>query len=252
VKVSRVVAVLAIIGVLGLLLSLVPGRLAPARRHPGAGPPLVVGTATRARPVARPPRAAGTAAAPSSATLAGDDDDRFAGVPELAELDAVHPGLAAAVREARDEAHAALARAGRRCALLLPDEPVDLEWESIDSFEPDGNGTAVLVSQEIHPAAAGNDAFYRCLAEAAIGQTRLALPPGVDAPFEVRGGGRKILDPTLAPDEIHREVTALRERLANPRLTDGMRAVLADHLALYECYEARGPSARRACLEAAQ
>lgn len=254
-KLARIVLAFAIIGVLGLALSLLPTLVrSPVRRSASARPIVVRAghdappAAARTRPVAPLPRALHVT--PARAGDEREEANPFEGVPELRELDAIHTGLAAALRSARGEARGGLNRAARRCTLLLPDEPFDLEWDSIETFEPDGAGGAVLVGQELHPVAGGADSFYRCLADATIGQTRVVLPDGYDGSFQVRGGGRKILDPELEPDEVHREVAALRERLANPRLSDDLRAVLADHLALWECYADRGPAGRRDCLAA--
>jgi hypothetical protein len=260
VKPARVLLVFAVVGVLGVSLSLVPALLRSSDKRPGGARPVVVRAGRNAQPViARTPGLAAltrggergvTATAPSSSGKPSVDASPFHDVPEVDDLDAIQPGLATAMREARDEARGGIQRAIRRCALQLPDAAFDLEWDAIETFEPDGTGGAVLVSQELHPAVAGAEAFYGCLAEATLGQTRVDLPDGFDTPFQLHSEGHVILDPSLALDEIKREVAALRERLAQPGLTDSARAVLGNHLALYECYAARGPSGRRVCLEA--
>lgn len=171
-------------------------------------------------------------------------------VPTGEELDEVHPGLTAAYRAGVSEARAGLVRARRRCSLLLPDEDFDLEWEQLETFEPDETGGASLAAVEITPARAGHEEFYSCVAERSVGQVRVVLPEGLDSAFQVRTNGRLLLEARPDPVRARSEVDALRRRLAQPGLDDDKRALLRDHLALWECYATHGAEGRRECLEA--
>ena len=148
-------------------------------------------------------------------TIAGDDEPvPMAGRSFVADINAL------------PEARVALVRAGRRCALELPDEATVLEWDAVERYEPDGAGGAALVRADLHPADDGHAAFYRCLAEATVGQIWVQLPDGLTGAFEVRTAGRKILDPVLDPVAVRTEIAALRTRLDDPHLSDDGRAAL--------------------------
>lgn len=85
-----------------------------------------------------------------------------------------------------------LRRAAARCAPLLPEGTADLEWQEVDSFEPDGSGGAELVDRELDSPAA-HDAFHSCVTDEIVGQL-VVLPAGVGDGWNVRRGGRFSLD----------------------------------------------------------
>jgi hypothetical protein len=173
------------------------------------------------------------------------------GVPSVDELDLVAPGLTAAVRQALEEARLQTVRERRACALLLPrDEPVQLDWDAVETYAVDQTGTVVLEDVEVRPEAEGHDEFYACVAGIGVGAVRVVPPDGFSGSFQVRHGGRLIYNAPMSGAELEHEVAELRARLERPSLTPAQRGVAEDALALYECYVARGLAFRRECQEA--
>lgn len=213
-------------------------RRAPASA-PLAAPSRAAPSAAARAPVAAPPR--------PTTELPADATTKLEGIPGPEDLDAIHPGLRTAYQRGFSEALAGLTRARHRCALFLPDRDLDLEWEAVETYEPDETGGGVLSGYELHPKRGGEDHFYDCLAEESLGQTRVPLPEGFSGSFQVRTRGQ-IMWEAPDPDRARAEVEVLRRRLADSSLGDERRAVLAEHLALWQCYADRGPAGRRDCL----
>jgi hypothetical protein len=173
------------------------------------------------------------------------------GIPRIDELDAIHPGLASAVRQGRGAAKRQRMRDMRECSLLLPDETMALNWDTVETYIIGDDGDAVVDTVDIYPASGDHEEFYACLAAASVGNTHVAAPSGAHGNFQLRDGGRFILDADLTAEDVTDAVANLRRRLDEPQLSESERGVLADHLALWECYATRGLAFRRECREQA-
>jgi len=204
-------------------------------------PPAVA--ARRAPTPSSPAPVAKDPALPAAPSLDVDD------YAEPAQLDDTYPGLAKAYSNGMQEARAAfLQRAQWRCALLLPDVETTLEWDALETFDPN-QGSQIMSGLQFSPRAPGNEAFFNCMHDEMVGRVQFAAPEGFHERLQVHGSGRMTVNAAYTDAELRAEIEDLRGRLAEASLGDAKRKALTEHLVLYECYAQRGLARRRECLQ---
>ena len=173
--------------------------------------------------------------------------------PKPADIERQYPGF----RKAYDEAFYASqarseARIHRRCLVSVPENVHQVRWDSVETFEPNAEGTVLVRTKiEFVPGSEEQAPFTKCLNESipSDGSTKITLPsenPILETVHVHNGGIVYISDYTK--EYLATELVGLRESVANPALSADQRAVLQDQLELWECYYQRGMEHRKECL----
>lgn len=203
----------------------------------------------RAKDIAFVPESDAAVAQPTREPRLGprDPDD----VPKPSEIDRQYPGFAKAYDDAFASAQArGWARTERRCLTALPESVKEVRWDTIETFDPLGSsGKMARTTVEYVPSTEEQAPFTKCLAAATQSPLLIDLPEGtsVGATIEVHNAGIVYIN-DYTDEYLAQEVETLRQRVADPSIGDDRRAMLQDHLELWECYLHFGMSRRRECL----
>jgi hypothetical protein len=160
-------------------------------------------------------------------------------IPESSDLDdSYHPGLGKAYQEATYQADGAFReRRNHACLQLLPKDLPRIEYDSLETYEPDGRGNAVLVSETLYPGSGGHEDFYSCLrTNRATGRVRVKLPDGFTKGFELRTGMLFMLGQgELTSEKVVADIRFFRHRLSDPDLGPEGRAYFENKVRRAEC-----------------